>query len=206
MRMSEPKNIYDKFVDDGLFTAMGQQGYTFPFETSLTMEDIDALYINTFGYKRLSRIARSFATNYLAKYIIGIYGNSWNEMWNCFIANKELANGDKESYEEVKVTDDTVANDRTTLNQVSAFNDDGEEETTSNEETSSDDEEIDYFVDNDNSKVTSNTQTDREQSKEYVKISLKADNRADIMELLQTEFLHDIIFVDVNKLLTLSII
>lgn len=197
--MSEPRTVYEKFSEHGLFTTYLQMGGTLPFETTLSGEQLDLLYITKCGERMLSHSGRTLTVAQIALYLKELYSSLWEDKYNMFVKTKELANGDITTHTETIVDDNNTDVDSTATKQVSAFNDEDVEETTN------EDEEVDYFVDNDKTNTKTNTKTDNERQKDYTKTTLRLKDRELLSDLLQTEFLCDTIFVDINHFITLSI-
>lgn len=197
--MSEPRTVYEKFSEHGLFTTYLQMGGRLPFETTLSGEQLDLLYITKCGERMLSHSGRTLTVAQIALYLKELYSSLWEDKYNMFVKTRELANGDITTHTEKIVDDNNTDVDSTATKQVSAFNDEDEAETTN------EDEEVDYFVDNDKTNTKTNTKTDNERQKDYTKTTLRLKDRELLGDLLQTEFLCDTIFVDINHFITLSI-
>lgn len=178
--------VYEKFAEQGLFTTMQSKGLL-PVEfDDLSAEQMDILYNNLHGVRKLSRIGRDLSVDDLADLIGNMYYKKWTENLEYYAIKANLMQGDKETVTEQIVDDNEMVDERTTTNSVSAYNDDN-------------------FVNNDKDDSTNTINTDNQRNRTLTRRMLRVSDAKSLQELLQNNFLCDIIFVDVNTVLTLKI-
>lgn len=186
--------VEDKFTETGLFQSMEQQGLTLPFSMSPTL--LDSLYIGLHGIRKLSRIGRTTEVDDCAQLVYNLFIRKWTSQYNLIIKNYNIEQGNITTITETIETDITADTTNDVTNKVSAFNDfvDDENDTTDEE-----------FANNDTSNTTINSVTDNNRNRTYEKVEDKVADRSELLDMLQLNFICDIIFTDVNGILTLSI-
>lgn len=178
--------VYEKFAEQGLFSTMQSKGLL-PIEfDDLSGEQMDVLYNNLHGVRQLARIGRDLSVDDLADLIGNMYYKKWTENLEYYALKANMMQGDKETVTEQIVDDNEMVDERTTTNSVSAYNDDN-------------------FVNNDKDDSTNTINTDNERNRTLTRRMLRVSDVKSLQELLQNNFLCDIIFVDVNTVLTLKI-
>lgn len=178
--------VYEKFAEQGLFSTMQSKGLL-PIEfDDLSGEQMDVLYNNLHGVRKLARIGRDLSVDDLAELIGNMFYKKWTENLEYYALKANLLQGDKETVTEQIVDDNEMVDERTTTNSVSAYNDDN-------------------FVNNDKDDSTNTINTDNERNRTLTRRMLRVSDAKSLQELLQNNFLCDIIFVDVNTVLTLKI-
>lgn len=178
--------VYEKFAEQGLFSTMQTKGLL-PIEfDDLSGEQMDVLYNNLHGVRQLARIGRDLSVDDLADLIGNMYYKKWTENLEYYALKANMMQGDKETVTEQIVDDNEMVDERTTTNSVSAYNDDN-------------------FVNNDKDDSTNTINTDNERNRTLTRRMLRVSDAKSLQELLQNNFLCDIIFVDVNTVLTLKI-
>ena len=178
--------VYEKFAEQGLFSTMQTKGLL-PIEfDDLSGEQMDLLYNNLHGVRQLARIGRDLSVDDLADLIGNMYYKKWTENLEYYALKANMMQGDKETVTEQIVDDNEMVDERTTTNSVSAYNDDN-------------------FVNNDKDDSTNTINTDNERNRTLTRRMLRVSDAKSLQELLQNNFLCDIIFVDVNTVLTLKI-
>lgn len=178
--------VYEKFAEQGLFSTMQSKGLL-PIEfDDLSSEQMDVLYNNLHGVRQLSRIGRDLSVDDLADLIGNMYYKKWTENLEYYALKANMMQGDKETVTEQIVDDNEMVDERTTTNSVSAYNDDN-------------------FVNNDKDDSTNTINTDNQRDRTLTRRMLRVSDVKSLQELLQNNFLCDIIFVDVNTVLTLKI-
>lgn len=178
--------VYEKFAEQGLFSTMQTKGLL-PIEfDDLSGEQMDVLYNNLHGVRKLARIGRDLSVDDLADLIGNMYYKKWTENLEYYALKANMMQGDKETVTEQIVDDNEMVDERTTTNSVSAYNDDN-------------------FVNNDKDDSTNTINTDNERNRTLTRRMLRISDAKSLQELLQNNFLCDIIFVDVNTVLTLKI-
>lgn len=178
--------VYEKFAEQGLFSTMQSKGLL-PIEfDDLSGEQMDVLYNNLHGVRQLARIGRDLSVDDLADLIGNMYYKKWTENLEYYALKANMMQGDKETVTEQIVDDNEMVDERTTTNSVSAYNDDN-------------------FVNNDKDDSTNTINTDNERNRTLTRRMLRVSDAKSLQELLQNNFLCDIIFVDVNTVLTLKI-
>lgn len=178
--------VYEKFAEQGLFSTMQSKGLL-PIEfDDLSGEQMDVLYNNLHGVRQLARIGRDLSVDDLADLIGNMYHKKWTENLEYYALKANMMQGDKETVTEQIVDDNEMVDERTTTNSVSAYNDDN-------------------FVNNDKDDSTNTINTDNERNRTLTRRMLRVSDAKSLQELLQNNFLCDIIFVDVNTVLTLKI-
>lgn len=178
--------VYEKFAEQGLFSTMQSKGLL-PIEfDDLSGEQMDILYNNLHGVRQLARIGRDLSVDDLADLIGNMYYKKWTENLEYYALKANMMQGDKETVTEQIVDDNEMVDERTTTNSVSAYNDDN-------------------FVNNDKDDSTNTINTDNQRNRTLTRRMLRISDAKSLQELLQNNFLCDIIFVDVNTVLTLKI-
>ena len=115
-----------------------------------------------------------------------MYYKKWTENLEYYALKADLLKGDKETVTENIVDDNEMVDERTSTNSVSAYNDDD-------------------FVNNDKDDSTNTINTDNKRDRTLTRRMMRVSDAKSLQELLQNNFLCDIIFVDVNTVLTLKI-
>lgn len=178
--------VYEKFEEQGLFSTMQTKGLL-PIEfDDLSGEQMDVLYNNLHGVRKLARIGRDLSVDDLAELIGNMFYKKWTENLEYYALKANLLQGDKETVTEQIVDDNEMVDERTSTNSVSAYNDEN-------------------FVNNDKDDSTNTINTDNERNRTLTRRMLRVSDAKSLQELLQNNFLCDIIFVDVNTVLTLKI-
>lgn len=178
--------VYEKFAEQGLFSTMQSKGLL-PIEfDDLSGEQMDVLYNNLHGVRKLARIGRDLSVDDLAELIGNMFYKKWTENLEYYALKANLLQGDKETVTEQIVDDNEMVDERTSTNSVSAYNDEN-------------------FVNNDKDDSTNTINTDNERNRTLTRRMLRVSDAKSLQELLQNNFLCDIIFVDVNTVLTLKI-
>ena len=178
--------VYEKFAEQGLFSTMQSKGLL-PVEfDDLSGEQMDLLYNNLHGVRQLARIGRDLSVDDLADLIGNMYYKKWTENLEYYALKADLLKGDKETVTENIVDDNEMVDERTSTNSVSAYNDDD-------------------FVNNDKDDSTNTINTDNKRDRTLTRRMMRVSDAKSLQELLQNNFLCDIIFVDVNTVLTLKI-
>ena len=178
--------VYEKFAEQGLFTTMQSKGLL-PVEfDDLSAEQMDILYNNLHGVRKLARIGRDLSVDDLADLIGNLYNKKWTDNLAYYATKADLLKGDKETVTENIVDDNKMVDERTSTNSVSAYNDDD-------------------FVNNDKDDSTNTIDTDNKRDRTLTRRMMRVSDVKSLQELLQNNFLCDIIFVDVNTVLTLKI-
>jgi hypothetical protein len=176
--------VREKFKDKGLFETMSQYN-AIPFE--MDSKTIDNLFMGMYGGRICSYMCEVSDVETLATMFSDLYKTDWLERYNTRKLMSEIANkGNSETTQEKGNTTQESTGTNTALNSVSAFNDDDFVNDTQNDTTNT-------LKANDS---TAKEKTTTKNDINYVKLS---------NNLLQKNFLCDIIFVDVVKLATLSI-
>lgn len=178
--------VYEKFAEQGLFSTMQTKGLL-PIEfDDLSGEQMDILYNNLHGVRQLARIGRDLSVDDLADLIGNMFYKKWTENLEYYALKANLLQGDKETVTEQIVDDNEMVDERTSTNSVSAYNDEN-------------------FVNNDKDDSTNTINTDNQRNRTLTRRMLRVSDAKSLQELLQNNFLCDIIFVDVNTVLTLKI-
>lgn len=178
--------VYEKFAEQGLFTTMQSKGLL-PVEfDDLSGEQMDLLYNNLHGVRQLARIGRDLTVDQIAELLGNLYYKKWTDNLAYYATKADLLKGDKETVTENFVDDNNMVDKRTSTNSVSAYNDDD-------------------FVNNDKDDSTNTIKTDNKRDRTLTRTMLRVSDVKSLQELLQNNFLCDIIFVDVNTVLTLKI-
>ena len=165
--------VYEKFAEQGLFSTMQSKGLL-PIEfDELSGEQMDVLYNNLHGVRKLARIGRDLSVDDLADLIGNMYYKKWTENLEYYALKANLLQGDKETVTEQIVDDNEMVDERTSTNSVSAYNDDN-------------------FVNNDKDDSTNTINTDNERNRTLTRRMLRVSDAKSLQELLQNNFLCDI--------------
>lgn len=181
--------VFEKFADTGLFQTMETRGVLpddFISLIGLSSEEIDLLYYNVHGTRTLARIGRTLNIEELADLIGKMFKTKWSNALELYLKENDYLKGDKEVITENITDDNQTTDERTNTSQVSAYNDDD-------------------FVNNDKNDSLDTINTDNKRDRLLTRYNLKLSDVEKLRNLLQNNFLYDIIFVDVNTVLTLSI-
>jgi len=205
------KNLYDVLPDTSIFTAINNI-QAFPWNDFVTPAQMDISYKELYTNKPISRIVERYLgenetlpedkIKALANILYNLYYEKWTLAFNLFKnRNSAFGSGYKETITETTTHDNNGTNTGTTTDKgtetgkISAYN--------STE-----------FQDKD-SKETDNTNTQNLETtdkgtttRDYVRTGYGdyyIDSYNKIISALQNELLYDIIYVDVNNVLTLHL-
>ncbi len=176
--------VYEKFSDTGLFATMESLGVLPDIDLSGTQ--LDLLYSNIHGIRKLARIGRDLTVEQIAELIGNMFKKKWEIAYELYLKNNDFLRGDKETVTENIIDDNSMTDERTSTNSVSAYNDND-------------------FVNNDKDDSLNEIKTDNERNRTLTRYNSRLSDVKSLYEVLQNNFICDIIFVDVNTVLTLNI-
>lgn len=183
--------VAEKFTDVNLFSEIAKR-HTFLWYNCLSYEHMNVLYLNKHGDRTLSKTGRNLTVSDLGIILSDMFSEKWNGIYQtCLEKFPVLAN-----YVE-KVTETTTENGNstndtteTTVEKVSAYNDDD-------------------FVNDEQSSNTNNMKMTNENTIEKTVEKTVTENeikmRENAIKYLQNYLIYDIIFSDINSVITLNI-
>lgn len=178
-------NFNELLKDNSLFGTINSIK-EFPFITSYGAEKIDLLYKMLYGSRIIPSNVENMSIQDIANVIVVSFGDKWEKQYK-LLTDELLAGVESKTVIEESTEDDTDRNlTTTTINKVSAFN---EDELTEND---GDDEKSNLNETKKSTRNSTNTTT-----------SMKAIK--DQLELLTSNFIIDVVMKDVSQLLSLSI-
>jgi hypothetical protein len=149
-------------------------------------ETMDLLYKSMYGERYVSNLFADNDITDIADFIIGLYAFRWDNILSFITSSIPVLENYGEKLVETIKDNGTDDNTRTTTDKVSAFNDEDFTNDTNNTDT-----------------FKGKTQNVRERTQLIEKINpIELKNS---IEYLKNNFIYDIVFVDVNNVLTLSI-
>lgn len=184
--------VKEKFLKEGLFQAMNGIK-PFPFSELITPEYMDMFYVSNYGQRTLAVFGEENSVEDIAQIFVQMFYNKWAKLYEMAIANIDIDYNYTET--QVENVKDKGENDlkitSTMTDLVNAYNDD------------------DFVNDKQNENKSSNSGTNNNtRNRDFTKKILqggKTENFQKIISYLQNNFFNDIIVVDVNQFLTLSI-
>ena len=181
--MSDVKTVYDKFSENGLFAALNNVK-ALPF--GITPSTCDILYNNRYGSRLLARFGRDNDVSTIATVLQEMFYEKWANAWNSYQSYADMILGDKETTHEEVVDNNENTGTNTDTNTVSAYNDED-------------------FVNDDKKSTEIHNKIDNERKRDKTVRKTNINTVEKVSKLLQKDFLYDIIFIDVNTVLTLDI-
>lgn len=184
--------VREKFTEQKLFNTIFQKGY-FNFGSIIPTETMDTYYLMNHGNRTLSYMGENNTVDEIAELLLGLYADKWNKLYEVAMKEISVEFNYKETVSEN--VDDTGTNtaDITSTNTgtVSAYNDEN-------------------FVNNDKDESVSKNQgsSTNKKVRTFTKEILNGNitqNIESVIKHLTNNYFCDIIVVDVNSVLTLSI-
>lgn len=148
---------------------------------------LDMYYPCMYGERTLSNLYTNNTIDDLAEIVIGFYGTKWDSLLAYITKSIPVLENYGEKLTETITDSGNIVTDHENTNSVTGF--DSED-----------------FV-NDNKEVSKDTTTynDKKQVREQIINKINYADMQNIVKYLQSNFVYDTIFVDVNSLITLSI-
>lgn len=154
---------------------------------------LNVIFHANFANRFLTDFANDNDVDTVAKAIADLYGRKWDNLVTEYISSIDSLSEFAQVYRETVRSSNNGSMDRNTVSKVSAFND---------VSSSAGDD----FIDNNSDNETSTTTDTGEKVREYTLQKVKdSKHYADVLEYLQKNIISDIIFTDVNSMLTLCI-
>lgn len=178
--------IFKEWVQDKSFFGTINSIRTFPFITAFGADKMDVIYTMLYGSRFIPSNVENMSVYDVAAVVVASFGDKWEKQYK-LVENELLLGVDSKTTTEESTEDDTDRNIKTTRdNKVSAFNTDDMADNDIEDENSTLSEK------NKSTKINTTTTT-----------SIKAIQ--DQLDLLQSDFIIDVIMKDVSRLLSLSI-
>lgn len=146
---------------------------------------MDTLYNNSFSEKFVSKLVTENTKEDVAKIIVGLYGEKWDSILSYVINVRESANYIGGKTTTTHKNTQTLNTQNETTNTISAYN-------------------TEDFTNNDKD-TTSNTGTVTDESETTITTKDVKNVSRETFNYLQSNYLFDTIFLDVNSICTLSI-
>ncbi len=182
--------LYEKFKSVNLWELINTRKPMNIINT-IPVDTINSIWLAKYGTLGCTPDFEIMENQSIANHIADIYVDKWNKLLTVF--NKDYIDDFKEVYEETNdnTTNSEGINTSTNESNVSAYDDTG------------------YSPDTNNSQNSTTNNTDTSLSKRnYTRtknLITRIDNNIKYISLLKKDFLYDIMFADVNELLTLKI-
>ena len=184
--------VKEKFSSQKLFQTMNDIK-PFPFADIITPVYMDMFYISNYGQRTLAVFGEENSVEDIANIFVQMFYNKWAKLYEMAVANIDIDYNYTET--QVEKVDDTGGNKSeitsTMTDLVNAYNDD------------------DFVNDKQNENKSQNqSENTNQRNRDFTKKILqggKTENFQKIISYLQNNFFNDIIVVDVNQFLTLSI-
>lgn len=184
--------VKEKFSSEKLFQTMNDIK-PFPFAEIITPQYMDMFYISNYGQRTVSVFGEENTVEDIANIFIQMFYNKWSKLYDMAISNIDIDyNYTETQVENVKDKGGNKGEITSTMTDlVNAYNDDDFVNDKQNENKSQ-------------NKVENENQRNRDFTKKILRGG-KTENFQKIILYLQNNFFNDIIVVDVNQFLTLSI-
>lgn len=183
--------VREKFTSENLFDEINKI-YPFPFVKSFPVDKLNRLYIITHGERTLSQAGITLTVPEIAAIIVGCYSDKWDRVHKVLASDISFVESHIEVVTETTNENGNTSNNatETTVDKVSAYNDEnfanGEQSTNTNESHGTNANTVEKTRER---KVTENVTKNLENAINY----------------LQRALIYNIIFADVNRVITLSI-
>lgn len=182
--------LYEKFKNVNIWDLINTRK-PLNIVNTIPVDTINSIWLAKYGKLFCTPDFEVMESQNMANYIADIYVDKWNKLLTAF--NKDYANDFKEVYEETE--DNTSSsegnNTSTEESKISAYDDTGYSPNTNNSQTSTT-----------NDTNTNQSKRNYTRTKNHI---TQIDNNIKYLSLLKKDFLYDIMFADVNELLTLKI-
>lgn len=181
----------EKFATQNLFDEINKI-YPFPFIKTFPVDKLNLLYISTHGERTLSQAGITLTVPELATIIVGCYSDKWDRIHKVLATDISFVESHIETVIETTNENGSSSNNmtETSVGKVSAYNDDDfvndEQDTNTNETHGTNENTIEHTRER---KVRENVTKNLENAINY----------------LQLVLIYNIIFADVNRVITLSI-
>lgn len=183
--------VSEKFTSENLFAEIHRL-HPFLFVGVFPVDKMNLFYVNKYGDRTLSKTGRNLTVSEIAEILVGMYSEKWDTIYNKILVDfPTLENYIETITETTNETGNSTNNTtETNLEKVSAYNDEDfvndEQSTNTNEMKMNNENKIEKTVEK---KVTENATKNLENALKY----------------LQNNVIYDIIFSDVNGIITLNI-
>lgn len=183
--------VSERFTSENLFEELHNL-HPFPFVEHFPVDKVNLFYLNTYGDRTLSKMGRNLTVSEIASVIVGLHSEKWDKIYSSMMLEYPVLENHVETFTETikengKTTNDTS---ETSLEKVSAYNDNDfvndEQTTNTNSMSGTNENEV---VKTTEKKVTENATKNIENAIKY----------------LQNNVIYNIIFSDINNVLTLNI-
>lgn len=170
-----------------LFKTLKNNGTDLGIFDFISPEKLDIYYTNMFGERFLSTIFINNTISDVAEIIKGLYATKWNSLLTFIVSKNEGLKTYSEKLTETTVDTGDVETNRTSTNDVSAYNDEN-------------------FVNNDRDTENAKTQYNEltKTRTQYID-KLNPNDLNNVIMFLTNNFVYDTIFNDVNSVITLKI-
>lgn len=181
----------EKFTTENLFEEIHKIA-PFPFVGVFPVDKMNLYYINTYGERTLSKTGRNLTVKEIAEILVGLYSAKWNRAYQTISTEFSFTENFIEVITETTNENGNSSNNSTETNveKVSAYNDEdfvnGEQNTNTNESHGTNENTVETSRER---KVTENI----------------TKNLENAIIFLQSNLIYNIIFADVNKVITLNI-
>lgn len=184
--------VKDKYQE--LFTHIKQAKNLLIFDY-IPDTSLNVIFHANFANRFLTDFANDNDVDTVARAIADLYGRKWDNLLTEYISSIDSLSEYAQVYRETVKSSNNTNMDRNAVSKVSAFND------VSTSVSAGDD-----FVDNNSDNETSSTSNTGEKVREYTLQKIKdSQHYTDVLNYLQKNIISDIIFTDVNSMLTLCI-
>ena len=154
---------------------------------------LNVIFNANYGNRFLTEFANDNDVDKVAVAITDLFGRKWDNLVTEYISSIDSLSEFAQVYRETVRSSNNGSMDRNTVSKVSAFND-----------VSS--SVGDDFIDNNSDNETSTTTDTGEKVREYTLQKIKdSKHYTDVLNYLQKNLISDIIFTDINSMLTLCI-
>lgn len=183
--------VSERFTSENLFEEI-HKIHPFPFVGVFPVDKMNLFYLNTHGERTLSKSGRNLTVSEMASVIVGLHSEKWDKIYTNMVSEYPIIENHVETLTETTKEKGTNTNNTTETNveKVSAYNDNdfvNDEQTTNNNTmTGSNENEVTKTVEK---RVTENAIKNLENAIKY----------------LQNNVIYNIIFSDVNGVITLNI-
>ena len=186
----ERLRVKEKYQD--LFTHIKTANNLLIFDY-ISDTSLNVIFNANYGNRFLTEFANDNDVDTVAKAIADLYGKKWNSLLTEYLSSIDSLSEFAQVYRETVRSSNNGSMDRNTVSKVSAFND---------VSSSAGDD----FIDNNSDNETSTTTDTGEKVREYTLQKVKdSKHYADVLNYLQKNIISDIIFTDINSMLTLCI-
>ena len=183
--------VKDKYQE--LFTHIKQAKNLLIFDY-IPDTSLNVIFHANFANRFLTDFANDNDVDTVAKAIADLYGRKWDSLLAEYISSIDSLAEYAQVYRETVRSANSTNMDRNTVSKVSAFNDVSASPVG------------DDFVDNNSDNETTSSTDTGEKVREYTLQKVKdSQHYTDVLNYLQKNIISDIIFTDVNSMLTLCI-